>query len=225
MASGEDDKRLKRAMKQACDGSMDGFNAALTTLESACALQPLFFSWYVSEMSRKKSAPAEKVKHLLRTMGTLEADLHNLRVPAARAVSCYALSSLTDADSEPLRIITGKGKRAKCGQSVLFAVVEKLLRDAYVEYTCPSDGCFEIVPSAALCKKWGAYWAFMCSTDDEIATKRPRMLISNPSDVKKTAYGNPRKQDGVDRRDGMKRTKMRQRGMDHRPTGKRKDRN
>jgi hypothetical protein len=225
MASGEDDKRLKRAMKEACDGSMDGFNRALATLESACALQPRFFSWYVSEMSRGKSAPAKKVKDLLRTMGTVEVDLHNLWVPAARAVSCYALSSLTGADSEPLRIITGKGKRAKCGQSVLFAVVEKLLRDAYVEYTCPCDGCFQVVPSAALCKKWGAYWAFLCSTTNELATKRPRMVMSNPSDVKKPAYVNPRKQDGVDRRDGMKRTKMRQRDMDRRSTGKRKDRN
>ena len=52
-ASGVDDKQLKRAMKEASDGSIERLNKALTTLESACALQPLFFTWYVLQMSQE----------------------------------------------------------------------------------------------------------------------------------------------------------------------------
>ena len=135
----------------------------------------------------------------------MSTDLHGLKVPEARAAALAVLKSAAAGDK--LRIITGKGVHAKRGQSVVFAAVHKMLKDLGVAYRIPrAGGAFEFTLSAHDLPRIAAY---VPDAD------RPRMLVSNPSNVEHRHWHRSKGR-GVDRRKKMARDKQKQRAADDR---------
>ena len=105
------------------------------------------------------------------------------------------------ADLAGLLVITGKGIHAKRGQSVLFAAVHKMRTGMNLDFRCPGGGGrFKVVVDPADKPRIASY---------KLDTKRPRMLVSNLSNVE-TRHWHRETGKGVDRRRHIAQDKQRQ---------------
>ena len=205
------DRRLKRARKEAEDGTWDGLNRALETV--APSGQELFWDWYIGAMQRAPAGVDRKVKTLFTTLGSNEVDLHGLhRVPAVSVVS-RALNTFPP--GERITFITGKGRRSKCKQSILFTVVKKLLDEAGVPTEDGPNGRWVVDFNAEHAAAWRAYWTGLCTEGRELPSCDRIQFASNPSNVSERHW-HREKQAGVDRRKGIAKTKAKLRISDAR---------
>lgn len=209
MASGLD-KRLKRARQLAEDGTWEGLNQALKTV--APAVQEEFWDWYISAISRAPARVETRVKRLLAALGSPEVDLHGLWREPAQSVVCRVLNAHA---AERVTFVTGKGKHSKCRQSILFSAVSKLLRDAGVSQQKSPEGTIAVFSTPECAATWTAYWRELCTEHKELPACERIEIASNPTDVGERHW-NRSKQDGIERRKKLKKTRARQRLADAR---------